>query len=183
MQKYVQAAERPLHSVSPPTPEIIFHNEAALLLVTSASVSKVDEQLHGRSPETTTQLPDPVLSTPYVRNGTLSAVHFRPNLVLASAHVAPFAEDTWHHVTMGGVELRVMKKCDRCAMLFTNQVTGAKYGPGVYRELVVGMRERGGGDEGGKPTFGVLLKPIVGRMRVVEVGMRVLIDGEVQGGS
>ena len=49
---------------------------------------------------------------------------FRPNLVITGA--APYAEDGWRDVTIGAVPLRIVKPCARCAIITTDQRTGAR---------------------------------------------------------
>ena len=46
---------------------------------------------------------------------------FRPNLVLAGAEA--YAEDAWKKIEIGGMPLRVVKPCLRCAITTTDQVT------------------------------------------------------------
>lgn len=49
---------------------------------------------------------------------------FRPNIVVADA--APFAEDTWPRVHIGGVTFRAAGPCSRCIMVTTDQKTGER---------------------------------------------------------
>src|SRR5207244_2548695 len=39
---------------------------------------------------------------------------FRPNLVVQGA--PPFAEDTWRHISIGGLDFQVVKPCERCSI-------------------------------------------------------------------
>ena len=52
---------------------------------------------------------------------------FRPNLVVAGA--APYAEDGWKDVRIGGAVLRAAKPCGRCQVTTTDQATGEVAGP------------------------------------------------------
>ena len=52
---------------------------------------------------------------------------FRPNLVVAGA--APYAEDGWKDVRIGGAVLRAAKPCGRCQVTTTDQATGVVAGP------------------------------------------------------
>jgi MOSC domain-containing protein len=52
---------------------------------------------------------------------------FRPNLVVAGA--APYAEDGWKDVRVGGAVLRAAKPCGRCQVTTTDQSTGIVVGP------------------------------------------------------
>lgn len=58
-------------------------------------------------------------------NGRLAAPvpmnRFRPNLVVSGS--APFAEDGWRHITIGGVPMQVVKPCARCVVTTTDQET------------------------------------------------------------
>ncbi len=46
---------------------------------------------------------------------------FRPNLVVAGG--TPYAEDGWKKIEIGGMPLRVVKPCPRCAITTTDQTT------------------------------------------------------------
>ncbi len=63
---------------------------------------------------------------------------FRPNIVVAGG--APFAEDGWSDVEIGGVRYGVVKSCARCAITTTDQATAA-VGPEPLRTLA-GFRHR-----------------------------------------
>jgi uncharacterized protein YcbX len=49
---------------------------------------------------------------------------FRPNLVIAGA--APYAEDGWQGLRIGGLQFRVAKPCSRCAVTTVNPDTGER---------------------------------------------------------
>jgi uncharacterized protein len=49
---------------------------------------------------------------------------FRPNLVLDGC--APYEEDTWRRIRVGGVRLRSAGPCARCIITTTDQQTGAR---------------------------------------------------------
>jgi uncharacterized protein YcbX len=49
---------------------------------------------------------------------------FRTNLVIAGC--APYAEDTWMRIRIGGVIFRSAGACSRCIMTTTDQLTGAR---------------------------------------------------------
>jgi uncharacterized protein YcbX len=61
-------------------------------------------------------------------NGRLSQAlpmnRFRPNLVVAGG--TPYAEDGWKEIRIGGMPLRVVKPCSRCAITTTDQATTAR---------------------------------------------------------
>ena len=49
---------------------------------------------------------------------------FRPNLVVRGA--APYAEDSWRRLTIGGTTLRWIKPCTRCVATTTDHMTGER---------------------------------------------------------
>lgn len=51
---------------------------------------------------------------------------FRPNVVIDGA--APWAEDFWKTVCIGGIEFDLVKPCDRCVVTTLDQSTGEKQG-------------------------------------------------------
>ena len=63
---------------------------------------------------------------------------FRPNIVLAGG--APWAEDAWREIGIGGAMFRAAKPCGRCQVTTTDQATGEVRGPeplatlATYRE-------------------------------------------------
>jgi uncharacterized protein YcbX len=65
---------------------------------------------------------------------------FRPNLVVRGC--APYAEDSWNDIQIGGVRLHIVKACERCAITTVNQSTAEK-GKEPLRTLAT-YREREG---------------------------------------
>jgi hypothetical protein len=51
---------------------------------------------------------------------------FRPNLVITGA--APFAEDGWSSIRIGGIDIDLVKPCTRCAITTVDQATGLRDG-------------------------------------------------------
>jgi uncharacterized protein len=49
---------------------------------------------------------------------------FRPNLVIAGG--APFQEDGWRSITIGGLRFDLVKPCARCTIITTDQRTGVR---------------------------------------------------------
>jgi hypothetical protein len=49
---------------------------------------------------------------------------FRPNVVVDG--VPPWSEDTWRHLTVGRLGVRIVKGCDRCVVTTTDQRTGER---------------------------------------------------------
>ncbi len=70
------------------------------------------------------QLNDWIADGPRAGEGPLPMVRFRPNVVLTGA--APFAEDTWRRIRIGGAEFRAPKGCDRCVMTTTDPVSAQR---------------------------------------------------------
>jgi uncharacterized protein YcbX len=54
-------------------------------------------------------------------DSTLPMNRFRPNIVVKGC--APFAEDTWKRIRIGGVEMALVKPCPRCEVTTTDQIT------------------------------------------------------------
>lgn len=54
----------------------------------------------------------------------LAMTRFRPNLVVAGA--APFAEDGWQRIRIGGATFRIAKPCERCVFTTVDPDTGHK---------------------------------------------------------
>lgn len=48
---------------------------------------------------------------------------FRPNIVLCGAG-APWAEDSWRRIRIGGLTLRIVKPCSRCIIITQDPLTG-----------------------------------------------------------
>lgn len=56
--------------------------------------------------------------------GPLPMNRFRPNVVVDGT--APWAEDGWRRIRIGGIGFRVSKPCGRCVITTTDQRTGAR---------------------------------------------------------
>ncbi len=70
----------------------------------------------------------------------LPMARFRPNLVVAGA--APFAEDAWRRIRVGGLTLRVVKPCSRCIITTVDPARGEVDGDEPLRTLA-NFRQRG----------------------------------------
>ena len=105
---------------------------ARLVYLPPASVRRVDPA-YRRRPDDQVSLADgyPALLT---AEGSLDDLNrridaplpmdrFRPNLVVRGT--APFAEDTWRRIRIGGVTFDVVKPCGRCVVTTRDQRTGA----------------------------------------------------------
>lgn len=64
---------------------------------------------------------------------------FRPNLVVSGS--APFAEDGWREVTIGGIPMEVVKPCARCVVTTTDQATGQRMGDEPLRTMATFRRQ------------------------------------------
>ena len=76
------------------------------------------------------------LATPLPMN------RFRPNLVVAGS--APWAEDGWGDITVGGIPMEVVKSCARCVVTTTDQATGKRMGDEPLRTLATFRRQERG---------------------------------------
>jgi uncharacterized protein YcbX len=70
------------------------------------------------------QLNSLIAAGPRAAEGPLPMRRFRPNVVVAGA--APWAEDRWRLVRIGGVVFRAVKGCDRCVLTTIDPDTAAK---------------------------------------------------------
>ena len=83
---------------------------------------------------------------------------FRPNLVVAGG--APYGEDGWRRIEIGGLRLQVVKPCERCLVTTTDQATGER-GKEPLRTLATYRKV------GGEVMFGQnVVHEGPGRMRV-----------------
>lgn len=69
-------------------------------------------------------LNDWIAEGPRSDEGPLPMTRFRPNLIVAGA--APFAEDGWTRIRIGGATFRAVKGCSRCVLTTLDPVTGEK---------------------------------------------------------
>jgi uncharacterized protein len=110
-----------------------------LLLVSSSSLRQLDEWVAATAAERGEQVPRP-----------LELARFRPNVVIDGG--APFSEDGWKRLRIGGVAFHVQGLCDRCVFTTINPDTLVK-GAEPIRTLARRRRWRG------KVWFGVWLTP------------------------
>lgn len=80
----------------------------------------------------------------------LSMTRFRPNLVVSGS--APWAEDDWRRVRIGGAVFRAVKGCDRCVLTTVDPETGVR-----GREPIATLARTRRWD--GRTWFGVNLVP------------------------
>ncbi|MBM3264590.1 MAG: MOSC domain-containing protein [candidate division Zixibacteria bacterium] len=84
------------------TDQVGFADGYPMLLISEASLADLNTRL----------------STPIPMN------RFRPNLVVTGC--APYAEDDWGNIRIGGLMLEIVKPCGRCATTTVDQATGIK---------------------------------------------------------
>ncbi|MET8828912.1 MOSC N-terminal beta barrel domain-containing protein [Streptomyces sp. NPDC004610] len=88
---------------------------------------------------------------PHAAEGPLPMNRFRPNAVVAGTPA--WAEDDWTRLAIGQVRFRVAKKCGRCVVTTTDQITSAR---GKEPLFSLGRHRR----IGGKLVFGQNLVPL-----------------------
>lgn len=72
----------------------------------------------------------------------LSMLRFRPNLVVEGA--APYAEDGWKRIRIGGVEFELAKPCSRCILTTVDPETGERSSDREPLATLKTFRERDG---------------------------------------
>ncbi|MEV0307061.1 MOSC domain-containing protein [Nonomuraea fuscirosea] len=93
-----------------------------LLLTSAASLARLDDWIAETALERGEEPPAP-----------LPMRRFRPNVVIDGV-AEPFAEDEWKRLSIGEVEFRVGKRCDRCVLTTVDPATYTK-GPEPIRTL------------------------------------------------
>lgn len=112
--------------------EVSFADECPLLLTSEASLADLNARL-----------PRPV-----------SMDRFRPNLVVRGA-AAPYVEDHWRRVRIGGVEFDCAQACKRCVFTTIDPRTGVRDGNQEPLRTLSTYRRQGAGG----PAFGIHLIP------------------------
>jgi uncharacterized protein YcbX len=102
----VYMAERHQRPVDPgyalPHDRVSFADDFPFLVISEASLEELNTRLEQ----------------------SIGMERFRPNIVVRG--VAPFAEDAWRRVRMGGITFRAAKACSRCAIPTIDQRTASK---------------------------------------------------------
>ena len=75
--------------------------------------------------------------------GAVGVERFRPNVVVEGTG-APFAEDGWGEIALGGAALRVVKPCARCVLTTVDPETGRPSPRGEPLRTLAEYRTRGG---------------------------------------
>ena len=128
--------QRPVNpSYGRETDRVSFADGYPLLLTSERSLAQLNDWIfEGRFPD----------------EGPLPMTRFRPSVVIDGA--APWAEDGWKRLRIGGVSFRVAKGCDRCVFTTIDPETAVK-----GREPLVTLAKHRRWD--GKIWFGVNLIP------------------------
>lgn len=92
---------------------------------------------------------------PQHATGTADSKRFRPNIIVSGCR-APYVEDGWHRVRLGGAVLRQLDSTGRCEIPTTSPSTGKRSEDSEPRTTLLSYRPipHGAGPHGG-PTFGV----------------------------
>lgn len=109
------------HPAALPGDEVGFADGAPLLLISSASLEDLNSRLER----------------------PVEMRRFRPNLVVTAD--APFAEDRWRRIRIGGVELAVAWACKRCVLTTVDPDAGCKDPDGEPLRTLKTYRRIGGG--------------------------------------
>lgn len=115
-----------------PGDEVSFADECPLLLTSEASLADLNARL-----------PRPA-----------SMDRFRPNLVVRGA-TAPYDEDHWRRVRIGGIEFDCAQACKRCVFTTIDPRSGARDGNQEPLRTLSTYRRQGAGG----PAFGIHLIP------------------------
>lgn len=102
------AAERTTSGRWGPKRPVSFADAYPILVTTTGSLNALNEAIAANGGE----------AVPMKR--------FRPNIVIDGAD--PWAEDFWKTIRIGGIELDLVKPCDRCLVTTLDQATGEKQG-------------------------------------------------------
>lgn len=98
--RFADEAERPVDpAYAPPDSRVAFADAFPLLLISEASLEDLNARL----------------------SNALPMNRFRPNVVVTGA--APYEEDGWHELRIGGVRVDVVKPCSRCRVPTVDQRT------------------------------------------------------------
>jgi len=84
--------------------EVAFADGYPLLLISQASLNDLNQRLINQNKQ------------------PVSMAQFRPNIVIE--HCLPFAEDGWQYITIGEMEFKVSKPCERCILTTVNPMKG-----------------------------------------------------------
>ena len=84
--------------------KLAFSDGYPILLISQASLDNLNEKLLSK------------------QQSSISMAQFRPNIVVDNC--LPFAEDGWQHISIGEVEFKVSKPCERCIFTTINPSSG-----------------------------------------------------------
>jgi len=97
--------------------EVAFHDASPILIISEASLEELNRRLAAPLPMD----------------------RFRPNLVVRDA--APFDEDSWQRIAIGGTVFLAVKACERCVITTVDQATGVPIGPEPLKTLATYRRK------------------------------------------
>lgn len=107
---------------------VSFADGYPILLTNTASLEDLNRRLRQTYPQNPPQFP---------------MNRFRPNIVIETDE--PFAEDHWQTVTLGSVELELVKPCSRCIVTTTDQTTGERNPQREPLKTLATFRQQPGG--------------------------------------
>lgn len=107
---------------------VSFADGYPILLTNTASLEDLNRRLRQTYPQAPPQFP---------------MNRFRPNIVIETNE--PFCEDRWQTVTIGPVELELVKPCSRCIIITTNQITGERNSQREPLKTLATFRQQPGG--------------------------------------
>lgn len=90
---------------------------------------------------------------------------FRPNLVVSGAEA--WAEDHWHRIAIGDVELELVKPCERCVLITRDPISGERDAASEPLRTLARIHR----DDRGRVCFGHNL--MVTRPGLIERGMPI----------
>ncbi|TVQ53036.1 MAG: MOSC domain-containing protein [Spirulina sp. DLM2.Bin59] len=139
---------RPTDPAYAPGGQVSFADGYPVLLTNTASLKDLNERIEANQGE------------------PVGMERFRPNLVIESG--VAFGEDAWRSLSIGAVNFKAVKGCDRCIVTTTDQHTGARNPNKEPLKTLATFRQRQG-----KVYFGENLIPQT--EGVIQVGDEVTI--------
>lgn len=117
----------PQYALSPNN-TVSFADGYPILVTNTASLAELNRRLSQTYPQDPPQFP---------------MNRFRPNIVIDTDEA--FAEDNWTTLTLGTVQLAIVKPCDRCIVTTTNQTTGERHPQREPLKTLAQFRNQPGG--------------------------------------
>jgi len=120
-------AVNPQYATSPQD-TVSFADGYPILLTNSASLADLNRRLRDTYPQNPPQFP---------------MNRFRPNIVIETNQ--PFVEDQWKSLSIGPVDLQLVKPCSRCIITTTDQATAERNPQGEPLKTLATFRKQPGG--------------------------------------